>query len=240
MEDKEPHWIDRGSFWQSTAPQQSTQWREDREGRLTGYLFGAATGHDPSKSREIAKDIYQGKITIEHNKLMEDGIIREPIARQWYSEEKKVSVREVGLAVPKWDIRLGSSLDGEIIDETGEPIGNLEIKCPARMYPSLLRYTIQVSQGWVPPSGYHGHIYSSHYDQMQGGMAITNRPWCDYVVFSVSDQKVFVQRILFDREYWGQGLYPGLDQFLNEVGVLKQEAPIEVPWNLRRLNSREK
>ena len=52
-------------------------------------------------------------------------------------------------------------------------------------------------------------------------MAILNRKWCDYIVYT--KEQVFVQRIKFDREYWDNVLYSGICKFLDECRSDKKE-----------------
>jgi len=121
-------------------------------------------------------------------------------------------VEEVGLVVPKWNFHLGSSVDGIVKGEKGI----VEIKCPKKMYGPLTDHEKQLSFGCEPESRYyHKHIWESHYAQMQGGMAILDREWCDYVVYSTTDCKVYKERILFNKEYWENKLYPSLQSFLH-------------------------
>ena len=49
-------------------------------------------------------------------------------------------------------------------------------------------------------------ILRSHYDQMQMQMAVMNLSWCDYLVFCIPDNFVYLERIQFDQEYWAK--YP--------------------------------
>ena len=62
----------------------------------------------------------------------------------------------------------------------------------------------------------YSHILESHYCQMQGCMAITEKDWCDYIVYATGDNKVYVERIYRDTLYWNQFLYPRICQFLKD------------------------
>jgi hypothetical protein len=88
----------------------------------------------------------------------------EPEARLAYEERKGVLVEQTGLALTE-DRRFGASVDG-LIDEDG----SLEIKCflaPAKLAPILL----------------HGDI-GDCMDQIQMGLWITGRKWCDFVLYA--------------------------------------------------------
>lgn len=192
-------------------------------GRVTGSSYGAAAGHSPFTnppfvpSNDLALEIagLSEKIfSDEAVKNMKHGSEQEQNARIWYENKYDVKVEEVGLAVPKWNFHLGSSVDG-IVEGMN---GIIEIKCPARgVYQPLKDYVKLVESGWKPSKPlYHDHIYTSHYDQMQGGMAILQKDWCDYIVYSTSDSQVYCERILFNKKYWDECLYPKLEEWLDD------------------------
>ena len=49
---------------------------------------------------------------------------------------------------------------------------------------------------------------SRYYDQVQGQLAITGLPWCDFVVHPSGSHRVNVQRIHFHQRYWKENLFP--------------------------------
>lgn len=216
-------WRDCGSYWVNNAPQGSERWHALRN-RITASKF-----HNTKRDnlQELAQSIVQPK---QHapNEAMQHGIITEPLARDWYQRNYHCQVVEVGLAVPKWDTNIGASLDGDVVGTDGI----IEIKCPQKMYAPIEEYLAKVKQGWKPPFGYHEHIWHSHYDQMQGGMAICNKKWCDYIVYCTPENKVFVDRIPFNRSYWDNELYPRLFHFNKEYLqplLHKHNIQIEIP-----------
>ena len=220
-------WLDRGTYWLNTAPQSSPIWKDLRKIspnniRVTCSNFGTAVGHSKFKTPEELADemvgLKEAKVTTESRRVMDIGIAMEPIARNYYSTKYKVPVRELGLAVPKWDHEIGGSVDGEVVEyNNGKEIlnGMIEIKCPETLYKPLKLYTNKISQGFKINN--HNHIWPTHYDQMQGCMAICNKKWCDYVVFVKPEDTVFVQRIPFNAEYWKNELYPGIRHFIDNI-----------------------
>lgn len=131
--------------------------------------------------------------------LTKIGKDNEPKGRDWYELNFGVKVNEVGLAVPKWDNRIGASSDGEVEGTQGI----IEIKSPLNLYRSLKTEEVVETR-----------IMASHYDQMQGTMAIMNKEWCDYVVYPHLDDEVYVERVYFDSPYWEE-LYRELTPFLD-------------------------
>lgn len=115
------------------------------------------------------------------SKYMDIGNNFEPFARDLYSE--KVSpVREVGFIVRDFgDFKIGYSPDG-LVDE-GE--GLIEVKCPSRNI-----HVKGICSGGIPA------MYTM---QMQTGMLVTGRKWCDYVSY-FNGMKLNVVRMHADEE----------------------------------------
>ena len=153
------------------------------------------------------------------NPAMAHGRANEGNARDWYCKKYGKEVFELSLCVPLWDPRIGGSPDGLVWEPNCPlgPAGMIEIKCPSPdkgMYNSLK----ELPEEWyVPPEGDYSHIKWEHYDQMQGCMAILNRTWCDYIVYSTGDSTQHVERIPFNPKYWWQELYPSLCRFMDDL-----------------------
>ena len=195
-------WVNRGDFWECLAPQKSEEWLRARRGRVngtdTGPLAGKSTFKTPEETGKIIAGIEEPVFLKENLEYMNHGVRSEPLARAWYEKNYKCKVLERGLCVPTWDTTIGTSVDGDIIGT--DKI--LEIKSPRKMYGSILKYMDAISAGWKPPPNYYDHIFPTHFAQMQQGMRILNKAYCDYVIYSTSDAKVFTQRIAFDPIYW--------------------------------------
>jgi len=204
-------WIECEDYWINTSPQGSDAWKKARIGRLTMSNAGSATNMGYDKPEEIAPiiaGIKEKKFSEFALNVMRYGTETEPEAREWYEKVKGVTVKELGLVVPKWNPFIGSSVDGELED------GIIEIKCPKIMYNPLEMHTLRLQSGWIPDKYYHGHIKDCHYCQMQGGMAILGKQWCDYVVYSPPSGKVFLDRVYFNPEFWNNTMYPRILEFL--------------------------
>ena len=55
------------------------------------------------------------------------------------------------------------------------------------------------------------HLY---FAQVQGQMAVGERPWCDFVIYTT--QGLRVHRVLFDSDYWEESLLPKLVSFYDK------------------------
>ena len=86
---------------------------------------------------------------------------------------------------------------------------------------------------------------SQYYAQVQGQMAIGDRPWCDFVVYTTKG--IHVQRIPFDRRYWEKVLLSKLIKFYDNCLGPEIVSPVHVlglpirnlsTWNSRVLKTR--
>jgi len=64
---------------------------------------------------------------------------------------------------------------------------------------------------------------------MIGNMAVMNKEWCDYIVYSTFDSKVYLERIYFNEKYWNEVLYPGLKFFIEQLKKIIPEEPYVPP-----------
>lgn len=201
-------WIDQGSFYEHNVPQGDPEWLRARIGRITTSIIGALVGHSNLKTPQQAGLIIAGKVVEtfdeEHQEFVEHGKRTEPIARDWFQKSNNFNIIERGLCVPKFDLLLGASVDGDVID--ADMI--IEIKSPQKIYSGIKLYLENCEIGWKPPKNYIGHILKTHYDQMQLGMKVLNRKYANYIVYCTFSGDCFVQKVLFDEKYWNEFLYP--------------------------------
>ena len=200
---QEKDWIFYDTYMVNIHEQGTDEWLKARKGILTGSNFGAAAGNSPYETLSEYAEIFSGRKTKVFSEFaisnMARGTRLEPYARTLYEKIKGVTVEEIGLAIPYWDKRIGSSVDGLVgLD------GCIEIKCPIKIYERLNIQNISQKM----------RINPTHYDQMQGAMSILNREWCDYVVYCESENRLYIERVWRDNVYWNEDLYPKLVNFL--------------------------
>jgi hypothetical protein len=211
------HWIEFPTYWLNVGAQDSDMWHTEHLRRLISSKFGAALG----KNFDITPQTMAQRIATATFDPQEDrseivdqhGIITVKKARQWYCQTRNVKVREVGFAVPKWEHRIGTSVDGEVDGNDGI----IHIKTPSEMYEALVDHMNRIKSGWKPPPFYHVHIREAHYMQMQGAIKIMNKNWCDFIVFSTKSNLSYVERIYFNQKYWDTVLWPGIRHFLQNI-----------------------
>lgn len=238
------NWMDCGTFWINLNEQRTPQWHQARRGRVTASNFGTAIGDSkfstPQQLADSISSITKLPVSERSQIAMDYGTQNEDTARQWYCQNYNKIVKEFGLAVPKYELRIGGSVDGVVIDDPcniDKPwIGDgiIEIKCPMKMYEPLKNHEDKILSGWVPDQYYHDHIWKTHYDQMIGCMAILNKKWCDYIVYCIPENISYVEKIYFNQSYWDNYLYPKLTDFLDNIlqpRLQQYNITIDIPKN---------
>jgi putative phage-type endonuclease len=196
------HWTTFDNVQISNVKQGSDEWLNLRKNILTASDFAAAAGYSKFNTPlEIALDrsnLYNKKFDDISLQRMKHGNDTEQIARNYYEQYSQNKVLEVGLARNPLYPYLGASVDGLIND------GIIEIKCPLKMYQPLITKHNQLNYPIADPNNYnpieYKHIYPTHFAQMQGGMAIYDRKYCDYIVYT--NEMVYIERIPFLIDYW--------------------------------------
>lgn len=217
-------WVDCGSYVMSTSPQGSEKWKNLRDINIffpddvivTGSQFNEACDIPPfgfSDKLAYAKITRKKKFFApDALERMRQGSVHEDVIRQLYEREFNVEVKEVGLAIPKWYPYIGSSLDGMVGDDGCIEIKYVrEIKLPMRAVASKCKRL----PDWRPNNA--THLPQNYYAQMQGGMAITGRKWCDFVVYCHTTNELYTEKIYFDPKYWNEFLFPKLRHFREVV-----------------------
>lgn len=118
---------------------------------------------------------------------MRRGSELEPHARFSYECETGYLASESGICVSDCD-RFAYSSDGLVDDD-----GMIEIKCPAS--------PTKIGAIWSSPET----AAAEYIDQIQGGMWITGRKWCDFIMYcpwlEPVGKDLFIQRISRDEDY---------------------------------------
>ena len=135
---------------------------------------------------------------------MRRGTELEPHARMAYEMATGNLASESGIALTD-DGLFGYSTDGFVGDD-----GMIEIKCPAACQ--------KIGNTWANP----GHAADEYIDQIMGGMWITDRKWCDLVIYcpwlEPVGKDLFIKRIERDDDYIEQ-----LEQDLWQFKLLVDE-----------------
>ena len=110
------------------------------------------------------------------------GQMEEPLARQLYSEFTGAEITELGfMTEDDWGALIGYSPDGLVGDN-----GLIEIK--SRRQHVQLRTILE------------GRVPASNEAQIQCGLLVSGRSWCDYVSYC-GGMPLFIKRVYPDREW---------------------------------------
>lgn len=189
-------------------PQGSQAWLEARAGVITASRFSDArakltratkngkAGDPAGKAIEYAWQVALERIAGEpvspafETWQMRRGSDLEPEARMAYEMDTGLLASEKGLILTD-DRAFGYSSDGLVGDD-----GLIEIKCPANCQ--------KIGDIWSDP----GNADAEYIDQIQGGMWITGRQWCDFVMYcpwlEPVGKELFRKRIVRDEAYIGE------------------------------------
>ena len=189
-------------------PQGSQAWLEARAGVITASRFSDARakltratkngkpGDPAGKAIEYAWQVALERIAGEpvspafETWQMRRGSDLEPEARMAYEMDTGLLASEKGLILTD-DRAFGYSSDGLVGDD-----GLIEIKCPANCQ--------KIGDIWSDPE----NADAEYIDQIQGGMWITGRQWCDFVMYcpwlEPVGKELFRKRIVRDEAYIGE------------------------------------
>jgi putative phage-type endonuclease len=110
--------------------QLTSEWHAKRKGRVTGSIAGALLGMSPYMSVKEAMAKLRGEPAKEqvNNHILEYGRHVESTVRGMFETETGLTIRPCGFY--EYDDWLGASPDGIVVDDGGEVVGVLEVKCP--------------------------------------------------------------------------------------------------------------
>lgn len=237
-------WKDHGDYYTYDDDINNVGYKQSMKFRVTGSRVNSCVGGSGSTAFKSKDEIAQEIVGIkkeeseEAKERMLFGVKYEPDIRKWYTNSVNYKydnyiIKLLDFAVPKFDMRLGGAPDGGIY-ENNKLIGILEIKAPQKFYKTLNDY-IELGHQYTKE---YLHIYRSHYDQMQMCMAIYNIEWCDYLVCCIPENRIFLERVPRNREYW-DNLYLKVQVFIgNKLQPLLDNLdinPMKYPWNPKKI-----
>lgn len=229
-------WEESDTCLISKAEQGTDQWHSLRQGLLTAsksYLVDDDTTHEMKLrfAQELC-GIVVNNPNADEQYLLDQGKKYEPIAREWYSKKHGIEVKQIGLAVWKKNRNIGASCDGVVNDHL-----IIEIKWSKDIYSPLKlvdeRSWESLIEGPIPDHLKKGsswpHIKKSHYWQMQQNMAVLGKRYCDYILYSPEVDKVYLERIPYDDNFWNTVMLPKMIDFIeNYLKPIRQFSMITV------------
>lgn len=205
----------------TTLQSQSSSWFTARKYRLTASVFGEVyrrkenTPPDSLVLRIIEPRHFTSTAT-------DWGKANESVALQQYETHLKakgsleLTVCRAGFVVCETHPFLGASPDSYVYDPSRQHhYGLVEVKCPYKYKDirvaeacSNTDFCAELIESTNKIRLKRSHPY---YSQVQGQMAITERKWCDFLVYTTKD--FAVDTIDFDEDFWKQKLLPALEKF---------------------------
>lgn len=180
------------------SAQGSIAWKINRLGVPTASQFYRVLGsiqarakyfeqcrheRDIKSQSQDAIERYLASVNYE-NTAMRQGKINEDMARALYELERDIDCELIGfITIPPWGV--GCSPDGLVGDH-----GMIEIKCVQKLETHL-----KTVKNGMP---------SKHIPQVQGGLWITGRQWCDFISFckeAPPSGAEYVERVERDEAY---------------------------------------
>jgi putative phage-type endonuclease len=202
--------------------QGTDEWLALRRGVITAStigVFATATGKAANNdtSRTAVYKLLAERITGEseasfYNDDMARGHLLEPYARELYAEHKGAEVRECGFVMRHaHGIVLGYSPDGLVGDD-----GIIEIKAPRQKKHLQALLSDEMPSEYVP--------------QVQTGLAVTGREWCDFISYAPG-LPLFIKRVIRDEITIAQLTLAAqcAEEQLAELMVRFQEAAAQFP-----------
>ncbi|PHS22027.1 MAG: exonuclease [Robiginitomaculum sp.] len=197
----------------NTLKQGTPEWLQVRLGKVTGSmihnLMSNGRGGKPSLMTknymlQLIADTLTGKPPEQFkSKEMQWGNDWEDTARERYEYESANNVTQIGFF--ELSDYVGYSPDGVISDD-----GLLEIKCP-KSTTQLKRFFDLVIK--------HETIHDEYKPQIQFGLLVTGRKWCDFVSYDPrlpTGSDYLIERVERDEEYI-QDMKQRIDVFIFEM-----------------------
>ena len=207
--------IERETKDQSRSP----YWYSVRKYRITASYFGEIFKRLPSTHpHHLVLRIIDPKpfkcAATDWGKAHESCALEQYMKYQKDRGNTNLVISSAGFVISESYPFLGASPDGYVYDpSSSEPFGLVEIKCPYKFRGQLLTEASLDRDFYcdleIQPSGdpivklKWSHPY---YCQVQGQLAIAERTWCDFVVYTTKG--ISVERIVFDQVFWENQLLP--------------------------------
>lgn len=206
-------------------------WLHLRRSRITSSSFGVVCKRRATTPvGNLVKNLLYHSASLNAPSLRW-GRENEDSARKSYVEEKAkratpVSVLKAGLIISEQKPHLACSPDDLVEDMSSVDVhGTAEYKCPysarglspIEACSQIKGFYCDLKDGKLRLKRNHNYHY-----QVQGVMAITQRKWCDFVVWTPKGTSI--ERIEFDLPFW-EKMAPKLDTFWNKAILPELAAP---------------
>lgn len=200
-------WRDGGNIYFIPA----SEIKKSKQRLLSGYRFAAACGLVPEwmgTPEDMANDmLFKIKKPVSDPFMTQMGIIGEPELVKWYDEHIAVT-SEAFYARPK-NMDFIAALADRVVGEEGI----LECKVKKRIPQVLLE----------------GRMHMNDFCQVQTEIYCYKRKWCDYLVYGIEDNAIYLRRHYHDWTFWETIARPRAYTFYFRYLQPAQPAQSELP-----------
>ena len=191
-------------------------WNKLHKVKITASNFGKVIKCSKNPDNLLKSMLYTKPVSkyLTYGKENESTAI-EAYKRYMHDKGSPVTISQVGLILSKERPGYGASLDGLVLDPTCKTKGGLECKCSLSKLNQSAYVAAKDPTFYLQVSDDELHLKRSHnyFLQVQGQMFATGLEWVDFVVYFGPNERVFVERIMFDRKKWYDEHLPKLDLF---------------------------
>jgi hypothetical protein len=188
--------------------------------RITASNFGKILHRKAKPSETFLASIFEGFNQQIHAASLAYGRKHEEDAKQKYLQYKahtSTHLHKCGLVINNKFSFLGATPDAKVCEHG--TCGILEVKCPYTARNCSIREAATQDRNFCLEQNRDGHLTLKqnhmYCAQVQGQLAVTGAPFCDFVVYTLCD--IHVQRILPDYLYINDMLTK-LAQFYRQYG----------------------
>ena len=181
-------------------------WKEQRKFRFTASKFHVISkrvrNHETFANNIMNPKEFNNRHTL-HGKRYEGTAIYE-YQRFMNARKTPAVVLKCGLVISNQMPVLAATPDGKVIDfGCSKPFRIIEVKCPSTKSAVTPLEACADPKFFCHRLGEQCCLKTDHeyYAQVQGQLAITGAPWCDFVVYTFKGMSI--QRITFDEHFWG-------------------------------------
>ena len=200
---------------------ESAEWVGQHKFRLTASNFGKVYSMIQRPSESTLKRIFCLK-DLSNVRAISHGKGKEKVTRTLYARKMQQQVQgfaifDAGISAkfPNFLI-LVQHPDGKVFDPSSKSkFGLLEIKCPYSKRRDTLDQAASYPDFYIEKAGADFYLKKTHlyFAQVQGQLALTGLPWCDFCVYLSDTNEICVDRVYFDSDNWENKLLPKLKNF---------------------------
>ena len=168
--------------------QENPAWGACRKGRITASNFGAVIRNMRSKRRTASKSLLRklmGEYDLSGMQAIQWGVTHESVAVNTYKQAKDCEVIPSGIWLDSTGC-IGGSPDG-IVDENCI----IEAKCPFSLRETTVTSALERTSFMLKKESsgdivlnLNSDLGLQYYHQIQGNLYLTNRSWCDLIVWT--------------------------------------------------------